>query len=89
MANFWARVGVTLKIDDKELEGKTLKEIHQLLEKKLNHLQQRTNTDDEYFDGEAYFPIWHIREKLIENDLIDEEVTEADLENAELFEYEF
>ena len=89
MAKFWARVGVTLEIDDKELEGKTLKEIHQLLGKKLTHFQQCVDTDNEYLDGDTYFPIWNIRDKLIRDGLINEEVTEADLEDARLFEYDF
>lgn len=89
MAKFWVRTGMTLEVDNNELQGKTLKEIHQLLGKKLINIQQRVNTDDEYFDGDTYFPIWHIREELIENGLINKEVTEADLEDARLFEYDF
>ena len=89
MAKFWVRTGMTLEIDNKELEGKTLKEIHQLLGKKINNVQQRVNTNDEYFDGDTYFPIWLIREELIKNGLINEEVTEADLGDAGLFEYDF
>ena len=80
MAKFWARIGVTLEVDDKELEGKTLEEISQMLEKQLKDFKKRVDTEKEYLDGDAFFPIWFFRESLIEANLISKEVTEKDVE---------
>ena len=73
MAKFWARIGVTLDVDDKELEGKTSEEISQMLEKQLKDFKKRVDTEKEYL-------VWLFRESLIEANLISEEVTEEDVE---------
>ena len=73
MAKFWARIGVTLEVEDKELEGKTLEENSQMLEKQLKDFKKRVDTEKEYL-------VWLFRESLIEANLISEEVTEEDVE---------
>lgn len=73
MAKFWARIGLTLDVDNKELEGKTLEEISQTLEKQLKDFKKRVDTEKEYL-------VWLFRESLIEANLISEEVTEEDVE---------
>ena len=73
MAKFWARIGVTLEVDDNELEGKPLEEISQMLEKQLKDFKKRVDTEKEYL-------VWLFRESLIEANLISKEVTEEDVE---------
>ena len=87
MAKFWARIGVSLEVDDKELEGKSLEEISQLLEKQLRDFKKQADTESAYIEGDSYFPVWHLMEELIEAHLLNKDMTEDKL--GELMALEF
>ena len=76
MAKFWARIGLTLDVDNKELEGKSLEEIGQLLENKLREFKKQTDTEEMYIEGDSYFPAWHMMEELIDAKLLNRGLTE-------------
>ena len=76
MAKFWARIGLTLEVDDKELEGKSLKEIGQLLEKQVRDFKRQADTKNAYIEGDSYFAAWHLMEELMEANLLNKEMTE-------------
>ena len=88
MAKFWARVGVTLEIDENEVKGKTLEEVSELLKSKLNDFKIKANTKTEYIDGDSYFPSCVTRQTLIELGLIDQGMTETEIQEVMPLEFD-